>query len=180
MSKKALLEAILFLSAKAMTERQLSEATGMSLTTARRLLSILAREYEERQGALEVTRRGRRWVLQVKEEYSTRASHMAPTSFPVGVLKTAGLIAYYQPVKQSQLVSILGTKAYDHVKKLRERGLISAKPAGRTLLLSTTSKFLDFFGLNVRSQDELKDLMAKRIGLGTDGDHASSSVIISS
>jgi segregation and condensation protein B len=163
MGKKALLEAVLFLSGKALTERQLADVTGMDTTTVKRLLSMLVREYEERDGGLEIARRGRRWVLQVREEYLSLAAGMAPSTLPVGVLKTAGLIAYYQPVKQSKLVSILGPKVYDHVRRLREKGLISVRPSGRTVELSTTSKFLDFFGLAARDREELKRLMEERV-----------------
>ncbi len=179
MGKKALLEAVLFLSGKALTERQLSETTGIDLTTVKRLLSILSREYGERDSGLEIARRGRRWTLQVREGYLAEASHLAPTTLPPGVLKTASLIAYYQPVKQSHLVSVLGQKAYDHVKRLREMGLITTKPYGRTFLISTTSKFLDFFGLGVRDRDELRKLMAERVGGEPGGSSLASSVIIS-
>lgn len=178
MSKKALLEAILFLSGKAQTARQLALATGMDLTAVKRLLTMLVREYEERDGALEIARRGRRWTIQVREEYASRVADLAPPTLAPGVLKTASLIAYYQPVKQSQLVSIRGARAYDDVKRLRDKGLISSRPHGRTLLLTTTSKFLDFFGLSVSDRDELKRLMAGRIQEPPEG-QAPQGVIIS-
>lgn len=163
MGKKALLEAILFLSSKALTERQLAEATDTDLTTTKRLLSTLAREYEERDTALEVTRRGRRWALQVRPAYLEETAHLAPTTMPRGVLKTAGLIAYHQPVKQSHLASLVGSQVYDHVRRLREKGLIAAKPHGRTLLLSTTSKFPAFFGLDAHDRDDLRRLLEARV-----------------
>ncbi len=178
MSKGALLEAVLFLSPKAQTVRQLAIATEMDITTVKRLLTRLVREYEERDGALEIARRGRRWTLQVREKYATKAADLAPTTLPPEVLKTASLIAYYQPVKQSHLVSIRGSKAYDHVRRLREKGLIASRPEGRTLLLTTTSKFLDHFGLSAGTREDLKKLMADRLGEAPE-DQASPGVIIS-
>lgn len=178
MNKKALLEAVLFSSGKAQTSRQLALATAMDLTTVKRLLTILVREYEERDGSLEIARRGRRWTLQVKDEYASKVADMAPPTMAPGILKTASLIAYYQPVKQSQLVAIRGARAYDHVRRLRDKGLIASRPHGRTLLLTTTSKFLDFFGLSVGNRDELKRLMADRIQEPPDG-QAPPGVIIS-
>lgn len=163
MGKKALLEAVLFLSGRPLTERQLAEATGVELTTVRRLLSLLAREYEARDTALALARRGRRWLLHVREEYVAATADMAPTTMPRGVLKTAGLIAYHQPVKQSHLASLVGSQVYEHVKRLRERGLIAARPAGRTLLLSTTSKFPDYFGLDAASREDIRRLMEERV-----------------
>lgn len=179
MGKKALLEAVLFLSGKALTERQLAEATGMEVTTVKRLLTSLVREYSERGGALEIARRGRRWVLQVREEYLAAAAQMAPSTLPVSVLKTASLIAYYQPVKQSRLVAMLGPKVYDHVRKLREKSLVSARPSGRTVELYTTSKFLDFFGIAAGNREELRKLMEKRVQR-QGGQEPTSGLIISS
>lgn len=178
MTKKGLLEAVLFLSGKALTERQLAAATGVTLTGVRRLLPALAKEFQERGGGLEVVRRGRRWAFQVKEEYRKETASLAPATLPKPVLKTAGLIAYHQPVKQSHLVRISGPKAYDHVRRLRELGLISARPHGRTLLISTTSKFLEFFGLDAGSKEELREIMAERV-TGKTAD-SSEGVIISS
>ncbi|MFQ6012878.1 MAG: SMC-Scp complex subunit ScpB [Thermoplasmata archaeon] len=164
MRKQGLLEAVLFLTSQALTERQLAEATGMTVSTVRRLLTLLAREYRERESAIEVARRGRRWILQVREEYRQETSDMAPATLPQGVLKTAALIAYHQPVKQSHLAALVGYRAYDHVRRLRDRGLIAARPHGRTLLLHTTGKFPEFFGLDVRSREDLRRLMASRAG----------------
>ncbi len=179
MSKKSLLEAILYLSGKAMTETQLSELMGTSQSSVRRLISVLRREYEGRDSGLEIARKGRRWTLRVKEEYLRGIAHMAPTTLPDAIIKTAGLVAYYQPVKQSHLVHVLGSKAYDHVRRLRDRGLVSARPHGRTVLLTTTSKFLEFFGLENRNRKDLRKLLAKRVGALIDEGSASPDLIIS-
>ncbi|MDX1535063.1 MAG: SMC-Scp complex subunit ScpB [Thermoplasmata archaeon] len=163
MRKRALLEAVLFLTSRALTERQLADVTGMSLSTVRRLLTLLAQDYEERESAIEVARRGRRWLLQVRGEYQRETADMAPATLPPGVLKTAALIAYHQPVKQSHLATLVGYRAYEHVRRLRERGLIAARPEGQTLLLSTTGRFPEFFGLEVRDREDLRRLMASRV-----------------
>lgn len=163
MGTKALLEALLFLSGQALTPRQLAQMADVDVTTVKRLLTLLAHEYRERDGGLELARRGRRWVLQVRPAYAARTRAMAPTTLSPSLLKTASLIAYHQPVKQSHLVRLLGSATYDHVRQLREIGLIAARPDGRTLLLSTTSKFLDHFGLDVGDREELRDLMARRL-----------------
>ncbi len=141
----------------------------MSLPTVRRMLTLLAQEYNERESAIEVARRGRRWILQVRGEYQRETADMAPATLPPGVLKTAALIAYQQPVKQSHLATLVGYRAYDHVRRLRERGLIAARPQGRTLLLSTTGRFPEFFGLDVRDREDLRRLMASRVVAGAPG-----------
>ncbi|MFQ5907789.1 MAG: SMC-Scp complex subunit ScpB [Thermoplasmata archaeon] len=164
MRKQGLLEAVLFLTSRALTERQLAEATGMTVSTVRRMLTLLTREYQERESAIEVARHGRRWILQVRGEYQRETTDMAPSTLPRGVLRTAALIAYHQPVKQSHLASLVGYRAYDHVRRLRDRGLIAVRPHGRTLLLSTTGKFPEFFGLEARGREDIRRLMASRVG----------------
>ncbi|MEE9593642.1 MAG: SMC-Scp complex subunit ScpB [Thermoplasmata archaeon] len=163
MRKQGLLEAILFLTSRALTERQLAETTGMTVSTVRRMLTLLAKEYQERDSAIEVARHGRSWILRVRGEYQRETADMAPSTLPQGVLRTAALIAYHQPVKQSNLASLVGYRAYDHVRRLRDRGLIATRPQGRTLLLSTTGKFPEFFGLEVRDREGLRRLMASRV-----------------
>jgi len=51
-------------------------------------------------------------------------------------------------MKQSVLVKIRGNKAYDHVKKFVDLGLITKKKIGHTSELYLTENFYDYFHLN--------------------------------
>ena len=55
------------------------------------------------------------------------------------------MIAYKQPVKQSVIVKIRGNKAYDHIKRFTEQGLLNKKRVGHTSELSLTEKFHEYF-----------------------------------
>jgi segregation and condensation protein B len=72
----------------------------------------------------------------------SREGRLSPAAF-----ETLAVIAYKQPIKQSDLVVIRGNKSYEHVRELEKRGLISAERSGRTKLLTTTRAFADYFGL---------------------------------
>ena len=94
--------------------------------------------------------------MQVKKEYSTPAANLAELKIPRDVLKTASLIAYYQPVLQSKLFDLVGSKVYGHVKTLEGLGLIRRKPKKNSLELTTTKKFIETFGIDARSRREVK------------------------
>jgi len=56
------------------------------------------------------------------------------------------LVAYHQPMAQSQLVEMLGQRAYDHVRDLAKMGLIDRRRDGLTRRLTTTRRFAEYFG----------------------------------
>ena len=101
----------------------------------------------------------------LKPEYAEHAAKLAQMEIPLKVLKTAALIAYHQPLKQSQLVMMIGSKAYDHVKELREIGLIKFRRDGPTKLLSTTPRFQDYFAIDAVDRDGIKQWLAKKVGI---------------
>jgi segregation and condensation protein B len=89
---------------------------------------------------------------------------LAKTKVPKKYLKTASLIAYHQPIKQSDLVEMVGGKGYEHVKALKQLGLISTKPYGATKILKTTNRFLEQFGIDAKKPNEIKKFLADKIG----------------
>ncbi|MBR9681524.1 MAG: SMC-Scp complex subunit ScpB [Candidatus Altiarchaeota archaeon] len=64
-------------------------------------------------------------------------------------LRTLATIAYYEPIRQSEIVKARGNRAYDHIRKLSDMGLINPLPQGNTKLLRLTRKFYDYFGDDV-------------------------------
>jgi chromosome segregation and condensation protein ScpB len=61
-------------------------------------------------------------------------------------MKTLALIAYKQPINQSLVVKYRNNKAYDHLKLLLDEAFIKKEPKGRTFVLTTTTKFIEYFG----------------------------------
>ncbi len=158
------LEAILFTAGRSMEEAELAQAVGTSSARVRELLLRLAERYEGDGGALEVVQVGDRWSLQVKGTLRDVAAPWAPPDLPREVVRTAALIAYHQPIKQSRLVHLMGTRAYRDVTTLAKMKLISARASGHTLELTTTSLFPEYFGLRANSREEIKALLAKDVG----------------
>ena len=103
MKSERLIEAALFSAAGPVTVTELKEASGLDVRTIRSALKNLADEYNSSDRAIEIAKMGPRYAMQVKKEYSTPAARLADLSVPKDVLKTASLIAYYQPILQSKL-----------------------------------------------------------------------------
>jgi len=156
---KALLEAVLFASHEGLRPVDLSDATGLSEKEVRDGLRRLQADYEERGSALKVLRSSGRYSICLRDEYLPYGQQFSPPDVPPSALRTAAMIAYHQPVEQSELCRNLGSRVYDDVRRLRELGLIDAKKKGQTLELRTNRRFSEHFGIDARSREDIKRWM---------------------
>ncbi|HNX38998.1 MAG TPA: SMC-Scp complex subunit ScpB [Methanothrix sp.] len=144
---KAVIEAALFASGKTLSLRELAGLSGLSEERARAMAEDLAAEYAARGSGIEIKGIGEGYSMQVAFGLAGRVISCAPKEIEAPLIRTLAIIAYKQPIKQSELVEIRGNKGYEHVKELETRGLISAEKAGHTKLLTTTRGFADYFGI---------------------------------
>jgi len=158
-------EAVLFSSSHPLTVPEIEEAVGRPRKEVRQGVKKLRRMYQNRKTALEIVKIGRKFSLQLKSKFNKYGMEMMDEEISKPLLKTAALIAYYQPIRQSELKKKVGEKVYEHVDILEEKGLILSKRDGRTYSLRTSSKFQEYFGLEARDREELKKLMAEKVGI---------------
>lgn len=146
--KEKIIEAALFMSPKPLSIDEIKTIASVdSRVETKALIEELIHFYDNRKTALEVVELAVGYQMRVKEEYEDEVSHLATDSmFNKGVMKTLALIAYKQPIEQSLVVKYRNNKAYDHLKILFENGFIRKEPKGRTYILSTTTKFIEYFG----------------------------------
>ena len=156
MKSERIVEAELFSAAKPVTVTELSQISGLDARTVRSALERLVDEYNSSDRAIEVAKMGPRYAMQVKRDYKDYAWKLATMEIPKDVLKTASLIAYYQPVLQSKLFDLVGNKVYEHVKSLEDLGLVRTRPRKNSFELTTTKKFIETFGIDARSRAEVK------------------------
>ncbi len=165
MTDRGIVEAALYSAGKALTVEELVRVTGFDEALVKEHLRALAREYRKRDSALEVAQIGTRWTMQIRQEYTERARPFAPPEIDRDLLKTAALIAYHQPILQSDLFDMIGDKVYEHTRALEDLRLISRKPSGRSLELTTTRYFAEFFGLKTTNREGIRKIMAERAGI---------------
>ncbi len=167
MSDKARLtvEAALFSAGRPISVQEIQDRTGLRKQETEKALKELSKDYKDRDTALEVGKAGTKWAMQVRSRASDEAAKFAPMEIPKKVLKTLALIAYHQPMKQSDLKDMIGSKVYDHVAELKDRGLVKTRRDGITKIITTTAAFPEYFGLEAADQYEVRSKMAELVGL---------------
>ncbi|SFM66798.1 SMC-Scp complex subunit ScpB [Methanolobus profundi] len=156
MSDKEVIEAVLFAAGGAIDAATLAKLTGKKKKQVITIATDLVNEYASRESGIEVIDLGERYVMQVKPKYTDMVRPFAPKELSAPMLRTLSMIAYHQPLIQSDLVDMRGNSAYDHIRELKERGFVEALPHGRTKLLRTTSLFADYFGLESNDPELVK------------------------
>jgi segregation and condensation protein B len=162
----ARVEALLFASGRALAVPELAEALREAdLAAVRRALKSLQRAFASRRSALEVARVGDRFALQLKADFLETARPVAPTEMAPRTLRTLSLIAYHQPLLQSQLVRMAGEGAYHEVASLRSLGFVRAERKGSTLELGTTRAFAEHFGIESAKPEAIRTFLERRLGV---------------
>ncbi len=163
---KGLLEAALFMSSEPMSIGKLSKISGLnSLGYLKGMLLELRDDYTGRGIHLVETPDG--WSFQVDREHLKKVAGLTPyADIPEGQKRTLALVAYKEPVTQSEVIRIQGNKTYAYIRSLITRGLIKAEKHGRTRLLSLTEEFERYFGAEKEKVKE--QLIAKMNRRGTE------------
>jgi segregation and condensation protein B len=159
-------EALLFAAGHPLSVKEITEALKVpDFRAVQHALRSLGRSYHNRRTAVELSRVGERYTLQVRDEYLEAARPVTPTELAPRTLKALTLVAYHQPIRQSQLVRMLGDGAYEEVQRLRTLTLLHCEPKGATLELTTTRAFVEQFGLPSSKPEEIRKLLEQRLGV---------------
>ena len=145
MKKIALLEAILFTTTEPLTIEELQKLTRSRKDELDRLLTEMQRRYEDEAHGIKLSDIGG-YKLIVKSEYMANVSNLTPhADMSRGLLRVLSIIAYHEPIKQSDIVKVIGNRTYDYVHELEERALIKVEKKSRTRILTTTPRFEEYF-----------------------------------
>jgi len=144
---KAKVEAVLFVTARAMKPLEIAELLGKSEDEVENALLDLMFDYSSRESALEIDDEDG-YIIQVRSEHLDIVEKLCPVDLKPAVLKTLTVIALKEPIRQAYLKE-LRSNAYEHVAELLEKGLISRTKDknGRSFNLRTTPKFAEYFKL---------------------------------
>ncbi|MBR3605701.1 MAG: SMC-Scp complex subunit ScpB [Candidatus Gastranaerophilales bacterium] len=161
---KSKIEAILFITSKAMQPNEIAELLGIEEEQAQEALLDLMFDYASRDGALEIDDEDG-YIIQVKAEHMDIVEKLCPVELSPAVIKTLTVIALKEPIRQSYLKEIRPS-AYEHIAELLQQGLISRSKDknGRSFNIRTTKKFQEYFKLKgdikalVKKLDATQDL----------------------
>lgn len=148
-------EAALFISGRWLTLQELIMFTDINPILLKQLLGKLAEKYMKEERAMGILNKEDRWKMDVKEDYVKMINKLATGSaeFTRAEQETLAIIAYKQPIKQSVVVKIRGNKAYEHVRKFIQLGLIRGKRLGHTKELNLSAGFHEYFHVGKRTQE---------------------------
>lgn len=140
-------EAALFIAGRFLSINELVSLTDVNPIMLREILYKLEKKYSS--GAIIVTKRNEYWKMDVNEKYHYIVQRLASgkSEFTKAEQETLAVIAHKQPIKQSVVIRIRGNKAYDHIKKFLEMGLVNAKKSGHTYELFLTENFYEYFNI---------------------------------
>ena len=157
-------EAALFISGKHMSIQELVALTDVNPLLLKRVLEDLKDKYKD--SGIALIQQNNLWKMDVAQEYVWMVNKLATgnAEFSRAERETLAIIAYKQPMKQSVLIKIRGNKAYDHIRKFAEMGLINKKKMGHTADLTLTEDFHEYFSIagigdntNNEKEEDLKE-----------------------
>ena len=161
---KKLVESVLFSSSKPISINEIVNATELSRNTVRKALKELMADYEKNlDTSMSIVKAGTKFVMQLKEEYTEPSVTITEPEIDDAVLRTLALIAFHQPVKQSNLRRMAGDKIYEHVDQLNEMHLIHTKKHRNTELITLTKRFPEYFGLDMTKPEEIRSFLAEKV-----------------
>lgn len=152
-------EAALFIAGRFLSLQELVSLTDVNPILLKKILEDLSDKYKD--SGLELVNKENMWKMDVSQDYAYLVNKLATGSseFSKAEQETLAIIAYKQPMKQSVLVKIRGNKAYDHIKKFVELGLVVKKRMGHTSELTLHESFYDYFNTageeNIEQKTEL-------------------------
>jgi len=143
------LEAVFFVSGRFLNMQELISLSDLNPLIINELIEDLKEKYEKQESAMEIVEKNGLWKMDVRQEYSGIINKLATgnAEFSKAEQETLAIIAFKQPIKQSVVIKIRGNKAYEHVKKFFELGLIKKKKEGHTNILSLSDEFYDYFNV---------------------------------
>ncbi len=159
---KSVLESLVFVSDKPVSEQALAKAARAPREQVRALLGELVESYRNRGVELVEVAGGYTFRSNpANAEFVREFVGKKPTKLARSQLETLAIIAYRQPITRPEIDEIRGVDSSAGLKMLLERDFVRIigrkEEPGRPLLYGTTARFLQIFGLK-----QLKDLPTLR------------------
>lgn len=172
------LEAILFAAGDSVEIRRIAKVLGVEPWEVRQTAESLAKEYEENNRGIRLSRMEENLQLVTAGEYSDVINRVlekrAQPRLSPTALEVLSIVAYYQPVTRSYIEQLRGADSSYTVAMLSDRGLIAPcgklDAPGRPVLFGTTEQFLRVMGIsslkelpplpNVSTDEGLEELQA--------------------
>ncbi len=154
---KSQIESLLFVSAKAISVKQLSGLLKKKEKEVEEACEFLLKEYNERDGGIKIIKNGKKYQMVSAPENAgiiqkfTKSETTGELSRPA--LETLTIIAYRGPISKADLNRIRGVNCSLILRNLLLRSLIEAKEEKDDVYYVVSLDFLKYLGIN-----NIKDL----------------------
>jgi segregation and condensation protein B len=167
MNKQAVLEGLLFVvGEEGLNIEQITSVLEIEEEEAKELIMSLRDSYNDNNRGIRIDFLGNKIKLTTKREhkeyYKKLIENPETNTLSQAALETLAIIAYNQPITRAEIDDVRGVATSQMVRKLVAKGLIKESGRshlpGRPILYSTTSEFLDYFGLSkIEELPDMKD-----------------------
>ena len=152
---KAILEALLFASGEPLTIGAIAKATSLSEQNIREIIRELTANYRDRNSGIVIAEIADGFEMATDPELAAWIRRMknvhVSNKLSQPSIETLSIIAYKQPITKVEVDQLRGVNSDAAVKSLLDKRLIKIigkkESPGRPFLYSTTSDFLQYFGL---------------------------------
>ena len=145
---KSLIEAALYMSNEPVSIEHMSKMFKTSPEKIKEVLIELKQDMEDPSHGVYILESTQGYQIRVKPKIAPSVRRLTPyKDLSRGLLRVLALVAYKQPITQSEIVKVIGNRTYEYVKILAEKGLIKTIKQSRTKALVPTKEFANYFGL---------------------------------
>ncbi len=176
------IEALIFASERPLTTLEIVELLNNALSEEEEKISLdgiesalegIQEKYKGEFYPFGVIQSGGGWQFLTKREYHKTVAQLNREKFlkrlSSAAMETLSIIAYKQPVTKGEIEAIRGVSSDYAVQKLLEKELIvisgrNEKAPGQPLLYSTSSNFMDYFGINNAGElPKIREVLAEQV-----------------
>jgi segregation and condensation protein B len=145
---RSLIEAALYMSNEPISVEQMSKMFKAEPENVKEAVLEIKKDMESSEHGVYVLETTQGFQIRVKPRFAPSVRKLTPyKDLGRGLLRVLALVAYKQPITQSEIVKVIGNRTYEYVKVLTEKGLIKAIKQSRTKALVPTKEFANYFGL---------------------------------
>jgi segregation and condensation protein B len=154
--------ALLFASAEPLSEEQLIRYSGAkNKPQLRKTIEEVQEDIKDL--PLQILNVDGKYKLTLKADFVDVVRTLNPdTELTKGALEVLSIVAYKEPILQSEIIGQLGTGAYDHVKQLLEGKFIVRNPKGRSYQIRLGDEFFRYFEVTRSEAKSIFDPAAER------------------
>ena len=143
-------EAVLYLKGRPITKKTLSEITNSDINSIIKALQELKDKYSNSKSAIELNEVDNSYCLELKSTLNEFVEDLLPSELKTSELRTLATIALKKKILQSDLITLRGSGAYDHIRELINKNFVIKRKQkdGRSYWLSLSEKFFQTFAVS--------------------------------